>query len=193
MIVIHLRIAYILFGSVILLLHYGCSSTQPAPEEVVNPSPAPVVSFGETDLRWLVLLPEHHPSSQAFSPIVPKPKPFLHVVTTPGETLIAIARWYTGDPQNWHHLVQVNNDLDPQRMEIGATIMIPEHLLITRQLMPKRRNPTQHPHNPPPVNVQSSDRAATPQLFGPIEIPRSPGMEKTTALPRPLQRLDESE
>lgn len=185
-----LKIWYVFFGAVAILLHFGCSSIQPAPEVVVEPPV--VVEFKETDLRWLLLLPQHHPSSQPSSPIVLKPKYFNHTITTPGETLMAVARWYTGNANNWRHLVQVNKDLDPQRMKIGTTIIIPEQILITREPMPLNLKPVQHSQKSPLVTVQTSNHASTPQLYGPIENSWSPENEKNTGLPRSLQRLDES-
>jgi hypothetical protein len=52
-----------------------------------------------------------------------------------GETFIAIARWYTGNGNNWARLAQASPDIDPQRIHIGDVIRIPEEIVTTRRPM----------------------------------------------------------
>jgi len=66
--------------------------------------------------------------------------PFYHQVKYPGETLGAIAKWYTGDSNNWEKLKDSNKGLNPMRIEIGDTILIPKELLTTQELMTKEFN-----------------------------------------------------
>jgi len=70
-------------------------------------------------------------------PTRPKPAYYYHRVRYSGETLSMIARWYTGDVENWHALTRVNPQLDPNRIIIGAQIRIPGKLLNTREPMPQ--------------------------------------------------------
>jgi hypothetical protein len=67
----------------------------------------------------------------------PKGTYYFHTVRYPGESLSVIARWYTGDVENWRYLAQANPKLAPERIGIGTTVFIPENLLHTKKAMPK--------------------------------------------------------
>jgi hypothetical protein len=67
----------------------------------------------------------------------PKPTCHIHNVRYPGETLSIIARWYTGNGENWHALTKVNPQLDPNHLIIGSEIRIPRNLLSTKKPMPR--------------------------------------------------------
>ncbi len=73
----------------------------------------------------------------------------LHNIRCNGETLFAISRWYTGNPNNWRKIRDFNKDLDPNTLKIGDEIRIPLYLgLKTREPMkcpgrPKRRGKPQ--------------------------------------------------
>jgi hypothetical protein len=62
---------------------------------------------------------------------------YFHKVRYPGESLSVIAEWYTGDVGNWNYLTKANPKLDPDRITIGTTVLIPENLLHTKKAMPK--------------------------------------------------------
>ena len=107
--------------------------------------------------------PQHLQSSQPL--LAPEPKYFTHTVRGRGETFIAIARWYTGNGNNWKRLVQANPDIDPQRIQIGDAIRIPEEIVTTRRPMTR---------SAPSATVAGKNRppqAPRPdvELFGPIE------------------------
>jgi hypothetical protein len=70
-------------------------------------------------------------------PEVKPPEDLVHTVTYEGETLSIIAKWYTGDLNNWQDLAAANPDIDPNRIFIGNEIVIPEELLLTRDPMPQ--------------------------------------------------------
>ena len=61
----------------------------------------------------------------------------FHKVRYPGESLSVIAEWYTGDVENWPYLAKANPKLDPDRITIGTTVLIPDDLLHTKKKMPK--------------------------------------------------------
>ena len=61
----------------------------------------------------------------------------FHKVRYRGESLSVIAEWYTGDVDNWRFLAKANPKLDPDRITIGTTVLIPENLLHTKKKMPK--------------------------------------------------------
>jgi len=62
---------------------------------------------------------------------------YFHKVRYPGESLSVIAQWYTGDVGNWRYLAKANPKLDPDRITVGTTLLIPENLLHTKKAMPK--------------------------------------------------------
>ena len=55
--------------------------------------------------------------------------PFVHTVTHRGETLSLIAKWYTGKVGNWKIIAQLNANIIPERMPIGAKITIPRDIM----------------------------------------------------------------
>ena len=61
---------------------------------------------------------------------------FSHIIKWPGENLTRISVWYTGTINNWQRIQEVNLSIDPRRIDIGDTILIPENLLITSEPMP---------------------------------------------------------
>lgn len=70
----------------------------------------------------------------------PKPDHFVHSVQFRGQTLGRIARWYTGEFENWKKLVApVNPDLTVccAPLRIGREVAIPRALMIRSDPMPK--------------------------------------------------------
>jgi hypothetical protein len=67
----------------------------------------------------------------------PKPAYYYHRVKYSGETLSIIAKWYTGDVENWQALKKANPKLDPDRINVGDKIRIPKKVLNTRKPMPR--------------------------------------------------------
>lgn len=61
---------------------------------------------------------------------------YSHTVRWRGETLSIIAKWYTGNGENWRALTQANPELDPHRIAIGNRILIPPQLLQTHEPLP---------------------------------------------------------
>jgi|GEM_PF-4508757 len=53
-----------------------------------------------------------------------------HTVKASGETLFAIAAWYTGQGLNWKQIVEANPGLNPNRIKIGEVIHIPRKLVV---------------------------------------------------------------
>ena len=107
---------------------------------------------------------------------------FVHKVLWERESLSIIAKWYTGHMRHWKLLVEHNAMDDPNRIRIGDEIAIPEHLLRTRDPLPKSfvdrhapkleqprkaQPPPGFPEAKPPENEAPKDEA--PELFGPKE------------------------
>ncbi len=96
----------------VILLSAGCAQTPPPP-----PPPPPVVA---------------EPT--------PQPATFVHHVEWRGQTLGAIARWYTGKFENWKKLTKpVNPDLTRccSSLRVGREVTIPRELLARTDPMPK--------------------------------------------------------
>ncbi len=62
---------------------------------------------------------------------------YTHRVTIPGESLSIIAKWYTGDLKKWEQLAAANPNLNPNRIDIGDEILIPEDMMIRRDPITK--------------------------------------------------------
>jgi hypothetical protein len=115
----------------------------------------------------------------------PKPAYFYHRVKYSGETLSIIAKWYTGDVENWQALTKANPKLNPNRINVGDKIRIPRKLLNTRRPMTRsfvvastkkkqQKTPSTTPsqaktakkeESPPPES--SSKEPEVLELFGP--------------------------
>ena len=100
------------WGVFLVLLSVGCAQTPPSPP----PPPPPVAAE-------------------------PTPAPtFVHHVEWRGQTLGAIAKWYTGKFDNWKKLTKpVNPDLERccSQLRVGREVMIPRELLVRSDAMPK--------------------------------------------------------
>lgn len=112
----------------------------------------------------------------------PPPKYFDHVVSVQGETLAAIAKWYTGDSSNWSVILEHNPGLDVRRIRIGTTIQIPEELVLRDDPFPRK------------MVMQASDKAeqakaeaaAAKMGSAPAAGPETQFVEKSS-LPAPFE------
>lgn len=146
---------------------------------------------------------ERPPDIQSPTEIEPQPEISVpdyltHTIQYRGETLYAIARWYTGDAENWRALVRANPTLDPKGLNIGDAIRIPEDIVINRDPMPAVKTALRLKDKTPPSR-QKSDRTlfgpmetSSPssgnQVFGPVDAP--PSTARQEGLARPLETLD---
>ena len=147
-----------------ILLSVSCSLNQPSiPEN--NTLQIPVAT--EEPLQ-IAEPPEVENPPEA--PSIEK-RYYTHEIKWPGERLILLARWYTGKGANWPRLHAANPSIDPKRIKIGDSILIPENLLTTRNPMPKsfllpKADKTKHPLTP---SAQSPANITEVDLFGPID------------------------
>lgn len=123
-------------------------------------------------------------------------KTLAHKVRHRRETLFSIALWYTGSGENWPRLIEANPDLDPRRIHIGDTILIPEDLLIKRHPVPAdfpkpKRKQSKPRKSQPPGSIQKPDKKVEPPLFGPIENDLQPAGSEKNELSVPLEPLDQ--
>lgn len=63
---------------------------------------------------------------------IPSEKYFSHKVRLRGESLSIIAKWYSGKLENWKILASANPNLNPNRIDIGDEILIPESIMLRK-------------------------------------------------------------
>lgn len=120
-----------LFALIFIWMFFGCAS-QPMPSSQKSPPALATEAESEPTVKPNIpVLKKPMPSEQ-------RPEFYVHKVRWTGETISVIAQWYTGNQNNWEHIVKVNSDLDPKRMKIGDKIIIPIALLKTRESMPRK-------------------------------------------------------
>ena len=103
-------------------------------------------------------------------PTRPKPTYYYHKVRWPGETLSIIAKWYTGDLENWRALAKANRRLDPEYIKIGAKIRIPKRLMYTRKPLPRAFVVGSAPitkAKPPPPQKRPKTKTSKPKEASP--------------------------
>ncbi|WKZ57025.1 MAG: LysM domain-containing protein [Bdellovibrionota bacterium] len=74
-------------------------------------------------------------------PPQPAPQYHAHTVTYSGETLAIIAKWYTGDSENWKAIANANPKVNPARMKIGTVLQIPMTLVKRTEPLPQKNIP----------------------------------------------------
>lgn len=67
------------------------------------------------------------------APSAPVERYLSHTIAYQGETLGAIARWYTGSVGNWPTIAAANPDLNPKKLRVGQIVEIPESLAVKRE------------------------------------------------------------
>ncbi|MEA3232748.1 MAG: hypothetical protein U9Q05_13415 [Thermodesulfobacteriota bacterium] len=178
----------------IILWPLGCSTIQPSVQKKMPPpSPAPVSGKIEQ-------IPEHQPQEtpprEVRLPSPPPPPPeekyFTHEIKWPGEDLGSIAHWYTGFAKNWERLVEVNPGIDPRRINIGDSVLIPEDLLKTRRPMPIDflSSKAKKKKAPPPPPVIHPVKPVKIELFGPIDTEPQTGGAGDDNSPLPLETIE---
>ena len=161
----------------------GCSFVQPV-TSVDPPPPAPLPRVLEHPL-------ESQPE-QVTPPPVPEIKYFTHTIKWSGENLIRISRWYTGSGQNWLPIVEANPSIDPRRIKIGDSILIPVSLLKTREPMPiSYLAPTAIRKEAQPVPpAESLPNTEQVELFGPIDAEAQTSRLEGTGSPLLLETIE---
>jgi LysM domain len=177
----------------VMVLAVGCSTVRTTPE---NQPAKPSLSPRDVDRKQSI--PPAAPAIAEPRPLAavrPQPPPrtakyFVHTVRHTGETLVAIAAWYTGNGANWKRLTEANPGLDPKRIHIGDAIRIPEQLVATRRPMPKPSLPAATTTHKPPLQPKQPKPAPAVELFGPVDSSPAPDGGKDSGLPRPLQTIN---
>ena len=68
----------------------------------------------------------------------PRPDDFKHTVRWRGESLSLIAKWYTGQFENWKALARANPKLNPNRIMVGNAIHIPQEMMTNKKPLPRK-------------------------------------------------------
>ena len=167
----------------LILWPVGCSIFQPAGQEKVPPeTPVPPATKQALD------------SPQDVRPLPPPEVKYLnHKIKWPGENLILIARWYTGSAKNWVRLVEANPGIEPRRIQIGDSILIPEDLLKTRQPMPIEflSAATSPPKTPPSPSAKKAGNSDKIDLFGPVDTEAQKSDADDIDSPLPLETIEQ--
>jgi LysM domain len=84
--------------------------------------------------RWVTSLnkdgTEETVPSQAKQEGSPASSFYVHRVTWTGESLSIVAKWYTGNLENWKALANANPEIKPEFLQVGMKIRIPEVLMV---------------------------------------------------------------
>jgi len=139
-----------LIGMILVLACYGCAQLSkeskarqaPEPKQASLAEAKPTTSVDTTppieeEAQPLQISDTTPPIEEEAQPLQSS-IPFVHTVRWPRETLSIIAKWYTGELENWKALVKANPKLKPNRIYIGNKILIPGDLLKTRKPMPRK-------------------------------------------------------
>ena len=160
----------------VILLPVGCNMYQWDGQKKVPPeTPAPIAT--PQDVR---------------PPPPPEVKYLNHKIKWPGENLALIARWYTGSANNWVRLVEANPGIEPRRIKIGDSILIPEDLLKTREPMPIEflSSATSPKKTPPSPSAKQADNSDKIDLFGPIDTEVQTNDADDIDSPLPLETIE---
>lgn len=136
---------------------------------------------------------------QLLSPVTPKITYYTHIIKWPRENLIRIARWYTGSDKNWLLIAKANPSIEPNRIKIGDSILIPENLMKTHEPMPssylppvvslKKKEPQKIKEAPEPA-TKSHPNTAEVELFGPIDTETQPSRIEGTDSSQLLETIE---
>jgi len=167
----------------VILLSVGCSIFQPAGQKIVTSvTPVPIATKQAMD------------SPQDVRPLPPPEVKYLnHKTKWPGENLGLIARWYTGSAKNWTRLVEANPGIEPRRIKIGDSILIPADLLKTRQPMPIEflSAATSPPKTPPSPSAKKAGNSDKIDLFGPVDTEAQKSDADDIDSPLPFETIEQ--
>ena len=124
---------WLLAGLMTAMIAAGCASTKaagPAETTPVQEGASTVDALPPSSVKM------ESPAASGTGPVLNNDN-FIHTVSLDGETLSIIAKWYTGELDNWKALAEANPSIDPNRIFIGNEITIPRELMITKDPLPQ--------------------------------------------------------
>lgn len=104
----------------------GCSQGQKKELAQVPPPAAPMeqASFEPVQVEHYEPAPAVTIQQASFEPAPVAAAPATHTVQK-GDTLYSIARRHYGNGKHWQDIVAANPGLDPQKLPVGKTIVLP--------------------------------------------------------------------
>ena len=126
------------------------------------------------------------------TPTPPEIKYYTHTIKWSGETIIKLSRWYTGSGNNWMRIIEANPAIDPRRIKIGDTVLIPESLLITREPLPISylTSSKEQTEKSSSLSERLPATIEEVELFGPIDIGTQRKGNGVTESSPPLETID---
>ena len=91
---------------------------------------------------------------------------FVHRVTWTGESLSIVAKWYTGNLENWKALAKANPEIKPEFLQVGMKIRIPEAMIVNPNAMTQEFVASHYPKDTKRSKSPQSTSADLP-LIGP--------------------------
>jgi len=91
---------------------------------------------------------------------------YVHRVTWTGESLSIVAKWYTGNLENWRTLAKANPEIKPEFLQVGMKIRIPEAMIVNPNAMTQEFVASHYPKDSKRSKSPQSDSADLP-LIGP--------------------------
>jgi hypothetical protein len=170
---------------------FGCSWFQPNAVKEKPPVKALPPKSVEAQIPSIVKQVDKEPKKIS-PPTPPEVKFYTHTVKWSGETIIRLSRWYTGSGNNWLRLIEANPSIDPRRIKIGDTILIPENLLTTREPLPISylSSSIEQTQESSSTSERAPARIEEVELFGPIDTGLQTGRLDATDSPLPLDTIE---
>ena len=91
---------------------------------------------------------------------------YVHRVTWTGESLSIVAKWYTGDLENWKALAKANPEIKPEFLQVGMKIRIPEAMIVNPNAM-THEFVVSHYYKDPKRSKSSQSNSVDLPLIGP--------------------------
>lgn len=91
---------------------------------------------------------------------------YVHRVTWTGESLSIVAKWYTGNLENWKALAKANPEIKPEFLQVGMKIRIPEAIIVNPNPMTQEFVASHYPKDTKRSKSPQSTSADLP-LIGP--------------------------
>ena len=119
--------------------------------------------------RWVTSLNKdgtNETTPQATHEGSPASSVYVHRVTWTGESLSIVAKWYTGNLENWKALAKANPEIKPEFLQVGMKIRIPEAMIVNPNPMTQEFVASHYPKDTKRSKSPQSTSADLP-LIGP--------------------------
>ena len=125
--------------------------------------------FEKTE-KWVRSLnndtPDETAAPQTSQEVSPAPGFYMHRVTWAGESLSIVAKWYTGNLENWKAISKANPEIRPDFLQSGMMIRVPEAMIVNDDPLSQEFVASHYPKDTKRSKSPQSDSADLP-LIGP--------------------------